>query len=153
MLNKALRTNDIKPLFFLHNFIRRLHQQLLLLQQESVRHDRMILYRGQQISTTDFENIRMNVGGLLSVSSFLSTTALVNVAEIFSGQPMGDPTVSCIVFEISVDPATCGTLPFADISQYSYFGDGEKEYLFSMGAVFRIDEVRQRDDQVWSVHL
>ncbi|CAF1307184.1 unnamed protein product [Adineta ricciae] len=141
MLNKALRTNDIKPLFFLHNYIRHLHEQLSVLHQKSIDNERIILYRGQQMPTADFENIKINLGGLLSISRFLSTTTLLDIAEVFAGHSIDDPTISCALFEIYIDPINHNACPFADIAQYSYFDDAEKEYLFSMGAVFRIEKV------------
>ena len=152
MLNKALRANDIKPLFFLHNYVRRLHQQLVELHRQSVRTEPLILYRGQQMSTVDFENIKNNIGGLLSVSNFLSTTAAADIAEIYAGHPLDDQTVCSILFQLYIDPSVNST-PYADIQKFSFFEGAEREYLFSMGSVFRIDKVRQRDDQVWLVYL
>ncbi|CAF1345521.1 unnamed protein product [Rotaria sordida] len=152
MLNKALRINDIKPLVLLHNYIRHLHQQLIELQQQSIQKEPLILYRGQQMPIVEFEKIKNNIGGLLSISNFLSTTAIVDVAGIFAGHPLDDQTISCILFQIYIDP-TVNTFPVANIERYSYFGEGEKEYLFSMGSVFRIEKVQQRDEQVWLVHL
>lgn len=152
MLNKALRANDIKPLFFLHNYIRRLHRQLLELHCQLVRTEPLILYRGQQMPTVEFDNIKNNIGGLLSISNFLSTTAALNIAEIYAGHPLDDPTVSSILFQLYIDPSV-NTSPYADIQRYSFFEGTEQEYLFSMGSVFRIDKVQQRDDQVWLVNL
>lgn len=152
MLNKALRTNDIKPLFFLHNYIRNLHQQLLDLHRQSNRTEPFILYRGQQILTVELENIKNNVGGLLSVSNFLSTTAAGSIAEIYAGRPLDDPTISSIIFHLYIDPSI-NTSPYADIQRHSFFKDAEQEYLFSMGSVFRINQIQQRDDGVWLVHL
>jgi hypothetical protein len=152
MLNKALRTNDIKPLFLFHNYIRHLHQQLVELHHRSIHSEPLILYRGQQIPTVDFENIKNNIGGLLSISNFLSTSATIEVAEIFAGHSFDDPTVSCVLFQLNIDSAA-NTFPFANIEQHSFFAGAEKEYLFSMDSVFRIEKVQQRDDQVWLVDL
>lgn len=152
MLNRALRTNDVRTLFFLHNYVRHLHQQIVSLHQQYLPCEQSMLYRGQQMPTEEFEKIKNNIGGLLSISNFFSTTANIEVAEIFAGRPIHDTTTSCILFTIDVD-STINTFPFANIKNYSYFNEAEREYLFSMGTVFRIQTVHQRDDHVWIVHL
>ena len=102
--------------------------------------------------TEDFEKIKNNIGGLLSISNFFLTTANIDVAEIFAGRPIHDKNTSCILFRINVDPKI-HTFPFANIENYSFFNEAESEYLFSMGTIFRIQMVYQRHDCVWIVHL
>ena len=88
--------------------------------------DRLMLYRGQQMPTGAFENIKDNAGGLLSIPNFFSTTANIEIAEIFAGRSVHDTTISCILFEIDVDPAI-DTFPFANTQGYSYFDEGERD--------------------------
>ncbi|CAF1399839.1 unnamed protein product [Rotaria sordida] len=139
MLNKALRINDIKPLVLLHNYIRHLHQQLIELQQQSIQKEPLILYRGQQMPIIEFEKIKNNIGGLLSISNFLSTTAIVDVAGIFAGHPLDDQTISCILFQIYIDP-TVNTFPVANIERYSYFGEDQNPLLMFGGLLIQIGE-------------
>ncbi|CAF4802472.1 unnamed protein product, partial [Rotaria sp. Silwood2] len=73
MLNKALRTQEISTLYVLRTFIRDLHNQLMEFCNTLNVREPLILYRGQQMFTSDFDKLRTNQGGLLSVKSFLST--------------------------------------------------------------------------------
>ncbi|CAF4705531.1 unnamed protein product, partial [Rotaria sp. Silwood2] len=73
MLNKALRTQDISTLYALSTFIRDLHNQLMEFCNTLNVREPLILYRDQQMFPSDFDKLRTNQGGLLSVKSFLST--------------------------------------------------------------------------------
>ncbi|CAF1330873.1 unnamed protein product [Didymodactylos carnosus] len=84
MLNKALRILDIETLYKVRFFIKDLHQQL---QSESLSAIGSVtdVYRGQLMYAVEFEKLKTNIGGLLSVSNFLSTTPHRELALCFSG--------------------------------------------------------------------
>ncbi|CAF1611745.1 unnamed protein product, partial [Didymodactylos carnosus] len=93
----------------------------------------------------DFEQLKRNVKGLVLMNSFFSTTLFRNVAEMFCGDNAARPQFELVLFESTVNPHISGSVPFADITRYSYVQD-ETEILFSIGAVFRILSVEQLDD-------
>ncbi|CAF3012777.1 unnamed protein product [Rotaria sp. Silwood2] len=155
MLNRALHVQDVDVLYHFRVFIRDIHRaisQLYTAMMASNERKLMKLYRGQLIPSKDFEKIKANVSGLLSINRFLSTSADRNMALVFAGQSTDDFTA--VLLEISLDSKCSDTsAPFADIESHSQFGAGEQEYLFSMGTVFRIDRIEDIDHSCVCVHL
>jgi hypothetical protein len=97
----------------------------------------------------DFEDIKVKVGGFMSIKSLLSTSQNRNVALMFSGSSSTD--TSSVLLEINIDIEKCKT-PFADVTMESQF-DQEQEILFTLGAIFRIQSVQQNHDGLWIVKL
>jgi hypothetical protein len=91
LLNKGLRDQDIETLYSLRYFIRDLHLRLkecynsqLSSSPASCRKD--TVYRGQLMDDAEFyKKIRGNIGGFVSMSSFLSTTRDRCLALVFAG--------------------------------------------------------------------
>ena len=98
----------------------------------------------------DFERIRASEGGLMSFSSFLSTSANIDEALKFAREALNDRKKVSILMEYQVDQGS--SIPFADVALQSVF-EKEKEWIFSMGSVFRIGPAKQRPDGIWSIHL
>ena len=104
MINKALRTEDIVYVYSLRVLIKDIYCQLSVLEKNIPRPEFLTVYRGQQMPTTELENIAANIHGLLSIRNFLSTTANRQLAEIYAGNSREDPSTKSIVFEIKVQP-------------------------------------------------
>ena len=142
-VNKALRNLDTQALVKMAFYIRDLHRQLEKLhkQQFNTHSTSQIftLYRGQGLSSEDFEKLRNTKGGLLSFNNFLSTSQDSEVSNMFTPSASADRELVPIHFHITADPSK-STTPFASIGHISQHGV-EKELLFSMHAVFRIDEI------------
>ncbi|CAF2143927.1 unnamed protein product, partial [Rotaria magnacalcarata] len=90
MLNRALRTLDMEGMTKLGFFIRSLHRQLEDLHQEQSANFQTALtvYRGQEMSKEDFQNLFDSKGGLLSFNNFLSTSMEPKVAMEFVERTM-----------------------------------------------------------------
>ncbi|UJR24159.1 hypothetical protein I4U23_027125 [Adineta vaga] len=153
LMNKALRTRDVETLYNMRTFLRHLHQELVQLrpkddhiQSASI----LTLYRGQKLSFREFDKLKNNEGGLLSVSNFVSTTTSQDVAIIFAGQ--SDHETVAIVFKFNVNLNDYTNNSFGCIEKFSNFGEAEHEWLFSMGTVFRIQNI-ELIDNVWHVGL
>jgi hypothetical protein len=163
MLNKALRIQDIETLYAMRIFTKQLHEQLVHLhhyQQNtpigSISLCQTILYRGQQMPSNEFNMIKNNQGGLLSINSFLSTSENKDLAVMFVGDnSSSDDAMTAVLLEIRVMNADDGTPPFANVSELSYFGEAENEVLFSMGNAFRIENVTKQhsDGDFWLVPI
>ncbi|CAF0814736.1 unnamed protein product [Didymodactylos carnosus] len=164
-LNKALREQDVDTLYSLRCFIKDLHLQLkerhVEQQQKStapidaIHQTVETVYRGQLMTNEEFDKkIRHNDGGFFSVSNFLSTTADKNLASVYAGNRSSSQTSEeqSVLFQIEIDKAL-NKFPYAFISKESQFGDAEKEILFTMGAVFRIQSVNSSNEGYWDVHL
>ncbi|CAF3916699.1 unnamed protein product [Didymodactylos carnosus] len=154
MLNKALRTQDIGMIFKLGFFIKDLHKELHNLQTTSTTPlgRTITVYRGLGIPNKDFESLQKKVGGLLSMNSFLSTTAQEAVAVRYARSSLDRSDITSVLFEMMVDTEKCRQ-PFANIKTVSTFST-ENEILFSVGTVFRIISIKKlRKEDVWNVHL
>ncbi|CAF4710876.1 unnamed protein product, partial [Rotaria sp. Silwood2] len=109
LLNKALREQDIDILYSVRYFIRNLHLQFKDYHSKQIstnttaENEKMItVYRGQLIKNEEFERkIRHNLGGFLSVTSFLSTTMVKQLGAIFSGNG-GEIDTQSVLFQIDI---------------------------------------------------
>ncbi|CAF4128334.1 unnamed protein product, partial [Rotaria sordida] len=101
------------------------------------------VYRGQQISSNEFERIAKSVDEFISMNSFLSTTLQKDVALAFVEHQQQNLSEDCqlVLFEIKIDPCL-KTLPYANISELSALR-GEKEVLFVPGTIFKIQNVHK----------
>ncbi|CAF4695110.1 unnamed protein product [Rotaria sp. Silwood2] len=113
----------------------------------------LIVYRGQaQWDATELEKLHTNIGGLISMNIFLSTTVDYDVATIYAA---GDNRHTFVLYKITVNKIDtindkqCQT--FADISQYSAITD-EKEILFSMSTVFKVISIKA-EKLFWVIDL
>ncbi|CAF3396074.1 unnamed protein product [Rotaria socialis] len=146
LFNQALRTENIDFLFIFRFFLADMYNQLQQLHSEQFSINpnytgkTLILYRGQNMKLSEFSHIKDNVGGLLSVNTFFSTTEDFQIAMLYSGFDDKDrpPELISVVFEIEIDlihPVT--KKPFASIAHLRKIPD-EREVLFSVGSIFRI---------------
>jgi hypothetical protein len=83
-------------------------------------------------------------GGLMSFNNFLSTSKDRNISLEFARRALCNPDMMGILFVMTIDPSK-STTPFASIKDVGYF-QKEDEVLFSMHTVFRIDDIKQMDE-------
>ena len=147
MLNHALRLLESDIIVDMGLFIHDLHRQIEQLHREQFGENggqSFTLYRGQGFSTDAFEKLQKSQGGLLSFNSFVSTSRDADISKAFSESSSDAPDTIGILFVMTIDPMVKST-PFADIVEHSFFGE-EREVLFSMHSVFRIDQVLRSND-------
>ena len=155
ILNKALRTQNIDMIFQMRFIIIDLYKQLEILCQKQFPPSGSILtiYRGQFLPADELAKIHNNVGHLISMNSFISTTTDCSVAVDFAGNGEGQPLLESILFEINMNTMIHrASRPFAKLHEKSYMNN-EKEILLSMDTVFRIDSVELATDTIWHVRL
>jgi tetratricopeptide (TPR) repeat protein len=151
VLNKALRTQDIDVLFSLRFFLKDMYDQLKIEYNQTSRGMDFIVYRGQTISSIELQIIKENIGQLISLNSFISTSIEEQTATGFS--LCGDPSGERAFFHIQVNKTIVNPKPFADISTHSQFAD-EKEVLFMAGSIFEIKTVTFSDSiNMWIIEL
>jgi hypothetical protein len=80
-INEALRTQDTEMIINMGFFIRDLYQAIEQRHPLTQKTTTIIIYRGQGMSTADFEKLKKTEGSLLAFNSFLSTSANRKVAS------------------------------------------------------------------------
>ena len=141
-LNRALRLLETDMIVNMGFFLHDLHQQIKQLHgQQLGNYNRLPfwLYRGQGLSTEDFAQLRKTEGGLMAFNSFLSTSRDIFICSRFAESNAMNPDTVGVLFHLYIDPTITST-PFADMADISHH-QGEKEVLFSMQAVFRIEKI------------
>ncbi|CAF1061254.1 unnamed protein product [Adineta steineri] len=119
-------------------YIKDLCKQLEHLHEQNQSDTPLTVFRGHGNMPMDqFENIKENIGNLISFNGFLSTTSDYNVALIFSGSELAE--YESVIYEIRTN-YNSNNVVFADITQLSDMED-EKEFLFSLCSIFRIDDI------------
>jgi tetratricopeptide (TPR) repeat protein len=145
LLNSGLRNMEADTIINMGFFIRDLHHQIQELYQKQVGkypREPFTVYRGQGLSTSDFEKLRKSKGGLISFNNFLSTSKEEEVSLGFAESVLERTDMVRILFQMTIDPSVT-SIPFAAIQSVSYFK--EEEILFSMHTVFRIGEIIKLD--------
>ena len=160
LLNKALRTQNIETIFKFRFFIQDLHYHIkklydiYLTQHQPISTHKLRLYRGQNLHTNELNILLKNVGGLISMNTFLSATMNEQLAMLFAElDPHSAESASMrsVLFTIDIQDISQETTPFAPIQSFSCY-DEEEEILFDMGAAFKVLGV-QEVNGIWYVHL
>lgn len=156
MLNRALRTLEADTIISMGFFIHDLHQQIEKLHKKQISsyHGKgFFVYRGQGLSTTDFETLVKSKDGLMAFNNFLSTSKDQEVSLDFAKRALKKTDTTGIFFHMFIDPSV-SSVPFASIREASYF-KMEDEILFSMNTVFRISDIKQidNDNPLYQVNL
>ncbi|CAM6005317.1 unnamed protein product, partial [Sphagnum balticum] len=145
MLNRNLRVIDMDIIIKMGFFITDLHRHIEQLHSEQFTDDNntsqiFSVYRGQGMSTTEFDQMTKTQGGLMSFNNFLSTSKDRQVSLGFARRALPNMDMVGIFFVMTIDPAQ-STTPFASTADVGYYGDKEGEVLFSMRTVFRIGDI------------
>jgi tetratricopeptide (TPR) repeat protein len=147
LLNKALRTEDIDGLYLFHFYIVDLWTQLKTessnnkeLEEKCRRmnNGEFILFRGQKMSEEELEKFKHSKGLLISPNGFFSTSIKQRCALDFIYQSKSHEPCP-ILFRIKVD-SKAESAVFAYIEHLSAIKK-EDEVLFSIGAVFKVNDV------------
>ncbi|CAF1352304.1 unnamed protein product [Rotaria sp. Silwood1] len=160
LLNKALRTQDMEIIFKFRFFINDLQNEIEKLYHEYLNNHsfqsnhHFTVYRSQVLSMTELEHLQQNINELISMNSFLSATLNSEVAALYSipGDQLNESSaLQSVYFIIDVYNINKETTPFAFVEHHSCNSD-EKEVLFSMGAIFKVQSVKKHDN-IWHIHL
>ena len=154
LFNRAFRKQDFETIFKYRYFLVDLYSQLSSLhnQQYQNRSGSLIVFRGQMMCQEELMKLKQNVGHLISINTFFSTSTSCHIAAKFSGngEHLSNGIVS-VIFQITVD-LSVPNRPFANISQLSRIED-EREILFSLDTVFQIDSVELDINSICFVKL
>ncbi|CAF1115253.1 unnamed protein product [Adineta ricciae] len=142
-LNKALRLQNLDDVVAFAALIRDIDKQLKEEYKSFVKTKKTSIiqvYRGQLIHKDEINRLKANQGQLISMNSFLSTSANREKALHFT-VTQSPPTeqLTAILFEIYANIQS-PSRPLADIKHLRGFSDDE-EVLFMFGCVFRLDDI------------
>lgn len=151
-LNRALWLPDPVGIYRMRYFIRHLHNQIVSKSEEGKHQPKpSMVYRGQSMSTEQLEGLKKQTGGFVSFNNFLSTTLYEYIAEHFAGMNLRSENEIAVVFKIKIDQ-NVKIFPFAEVVDVSDF-EQEKEILFSIGTVFRLESVSHVTGKFWAIEL
>jgi hypothetical protein len=146
IVNKALRSGNTRLINRCRFYIRDLHQQMSYLHQTKYQRDivqsSQIYYRGMTLSKVDLN--KLVIGKLITFNSFISASLSRDVAMMFAGN---------VLLQIEVQNRIGLYAIFHSISDLSHFKH-EEEILFSIGNVFRVEDIEKCENNVrWNVKL
>lgn len=154
LFNIAFREQDFEVIFKYRYFLVDLFNQLHCLYKEQYKNRgvSLTIFRGQLMCREELLKLKQNVGNLISINTFFSTSTSCAVAADFAGNGEHESIgIISVIFRITIDPKL-PCRPFANISQLSRIKD-ESEILFSIGTIFRIESVDLETDTIWQVKL
>ena len=141
LVNRAFRTEDITLWYLFRYYVIDLCVQLENVHKEQNIQTFLTLYRGQaHMPTYELENLKSNIGCLVSMNGFVSSSMDSRVAQQFLGGAVDTDDFKVVLFEITVDGSSLRNTVFVDIDQYTGIPH-EKEVLFTIGSVFKIENV------------
>jgi hypothetical protein len=146
--NKAFRTRNIDLICQFRYFTILLYEKLVDLSKTQKGQNPPTVYRGQMMKRNELEALKSNIGHLISINTFMSTSCSEDVARLF----IADAKIG-VLFKINIPNAHEHILyPFANISRFSSKPD-EEEILFFPGTVLHIDSVDKENDSTWIIQF
>ena len=154
LVNRAFRTEDTALWYVFRFYIRDLCEQLEKVHREQQNHRSYVLYRGQRcVPNQELENMRTNIGGLISTNGFFSTSKSIDPALTFICNANDSDDFKVVLFEITLPADKLQNTIFVDVDQ-QLKQEGESEILFDIGTIFKIEQVeRDESDQFWRVKM
>ncbi|CAF1485561.1 unnamed protein product, partial [Rotaria sp. Silwood1] len=158
LLNKTLRSENIDDMYKFRFILSELYIQIselhcdylqTILDLDLIPYT-LTVYRGQLITPKELDRLKKNIGSLISMNTFLSTSLNRNVSLIYAGDGQHRPNFESVLFIINIDTNTYKTA-FADIENHSW-NKSEQEILITVGAIFQIIEV-EKEDNIWIAKL
>jgi hypothetical protein len=154
LLNQPSCSGSIDCIVKMRYFIHDLHNQLVRLQPSFIQslngEQYLTLYRGRTMRINQLHELRKNIGGLISIKSFLSATQNEQLAlEFLESNCTLNPDEVSVIYEMSID-TSIQSVPYAKIPNVLKNGE---DILFSMGSIFRIRKVYERRARMYCIKL
>ncbi|CAF2887512.1 unnamed protein product [Rotaria sp. Silwood2] len=112
----------------------------------------IIVYRYQNMLISEFKELQNSEGGLLAFNSFLLTSIDEQSQLTFYSDLSENLNIIGVLFDITVNLANQST-PFTSLGSLVDISDAEKQFLFSIDAVFQISSITPISQQSWRVQL
>ncbi|CAF1570958.1 unnamed protein product, partial [Didymodactylos carnosus] len=152
LINKAFRTDDTSMWYIFRFFISDLCKQIEQVHEEQNLKEFYTLYRGQShLPKQELDNIKANIGGLISSNGFFSTSKSFFTASSFVQGVKDTENSRAVIFQVTVDSVNLKNTIFVDVDQH-LGPDYEHEILFNIGTVFKIESIEQEED-FWRIKM
>ncbi|CAF1429516.1 unnamed protein product [Adineta steineri] len=119
ILNKALRTQNIDLLYLFRFFINDIEQQL----EENKCKNPVRVYRSQLMSKDEVRILKISIGKIISINSFLSTSSNAERARCFFSCVDLSDDYEKVFFQINADPRIDNIKAFSNITSLSYYSN------------------------------
>jgi tetratricopeptide (TPR) repeat protein len=114
--------------------------------------DRLQVYRSQLLSNAELENLKGNLGQLISINSFWSGNIDRSKALADLNHFKASADLRRVLFEINADPKLSKTKPFTLIGLLDDSAD-PSEVFFMAASIFSLTDITCNDDQLWIVKM
>ncbi|UJR07362.1 hypothetical protein I4U23_011648 [Adineta vaga] len=153
-INRALRTEDIQMLHTFRYIISDISNCLAdEFEYTKAFIDQVILYRGLQVTNDELEKLKNNIGKMISMNGFMSTSRSRDIALTFAGKSTTNKQSIMFEIECDVNKLQNNSVIFADITRLSDISE-ESEILFDIGATFIMKTVSYDNElNVWIFKL
>lgn len=155
MVNKALRTQDIQQLhtfrFFIVDLSTALAKEHKKMIEEFGDETSATFFRGTRLTLLELEEFKANVGKLISINGYLSTSRSRSIATKFAATIDKQVDSVPVLFVIECQHIDDDSCVFADIAKFSNFPN-EQEILFNLDSVFIVKAV-DKDGDTWRICL
>ncbi|CAF0977621.1 unnamed protein product [Rotaria sp. Silwood1] len=109
-------------------------------------------FRGQQISVEELDRWKNNIGTIISINSFFSTSCNIETSLKFARSCMISNDMRSILLEVEIDSSLENVI-WADISHRGHFKH-EQEIIFNLNSLFKIVSVNfDSTFQLWKIQL
>ncbi|CAF1004611.1 unnamed protein product [Rotaria sordida] len=152
MINRALRVQDTELIIRMGFFIRDLHEQIEQTYSKMGNSHSLTVYRGQGMLNIDFEKLQKNKNGLISFNNFFSASTNRQLSLNFAKQSLNNTNLISVLFQMHINPLIASS-PFISLDKISYHINHQKGILFPMHTIFRINEIKQIENNLWQVNL
>ncbi|CAF1042827.1 unnamed protein product [Rotaria sordida] len=147
LVNSAFRTEDVTLWYIFRYYVVDLCIQLENVHKEQNIQNPLTLYRGQaQMPTYELEYLKSNIGCLVSINGFFSSSIDIDIAKNFIAGAVDTDDYKVVIFQITVDGIRLQNTVFVDINRYLNEPTDEQEVLFNIGSVFKIESVKYDSD-------
>ena len=156
LINRAFRLEDVERIFHFGCYIADLHLELEKLGNRQrltgIQYSKSF-YRGKRYSTYVVQQLVDNIGNLISINGFLSTTETFDISTVFAGIEESPGDYQSVVFEFNINRRMIDFIrPYANIEEVSSNPD-ENEVLFFMGFVWKIESMEEMRRNSWYIVL
>lgn len=148
ILNRILRLQNLDVIFLCRFFIQDIRQ--------AIKQDKCTspirVYRSQLMTKDEIHFLENSLRSLISINTFLSTSIHRELALVFLKQSSSSNDLERVMLEIDADPSLTSIKPFGFIKSNNSFRQTE-EVVFTLGSIFRLNNLHQQTDGMWIVQL
>lgn len=147
MLTKSLREENLESIFPFRFFIQDIQDQI----DKNKYHSTTDVYRSQLMPKNDLQKFKESLQQFISINSFFwalhNRVAAMSILRKTSAQE----DTERVLFEIHADGSLQNIKPFSCVKADAH--NGPEEFLFSIGSIFRLTNIRLTEGNIWVIHL